>query len=368
MNILIQMAHPAHYYYYKNVIPDLQKDGHTVVVVITSKDILEDIVKDAGITYVNILPVSHKKWGKSGFYYDMVLREWRILKLCLKHHIDLLVGCTVEVSLTSWLLHRYEINIGEDDASVTPQYINAIAPFVQTRLTPVTCHNGKIEHKSVHYHGFLKLAYLHPHVFMPDSAIPAHYSIDVTKPYFLLRFSGLRAYHDTGINGISTEVAQKVIELLKPYGKIYITSERELEFDLEQFRLHINPLDIHHVMAYAKMYVGDSQSMAVEAAMLGIPGLRFNDFVGKKKIGVLEELEHEYNLTYGIGSHEPEKLYEKIKELLSMPNLKEEWQRRRKKMLADKIDVAAFLTWFIENYPESVKTMQQNPDFQKNFK
>ena len=108
-------------------------------------------------------------------------------------------------------------------------------------------------------------------------------------------------------------------------------------------------------MAFATLYIGDSQSMANEAAMLGTPSLRFNDFVGAKKIGVMEELEHVYGLTYGISSHEPEKLYAKIEELLAMPNLREEFQKRRQKMLSEKIDVTAFLTWFIENYPSSAE-------------
>lgn len=51
-----------------------------------------------------------------------------------------------------------------------------------------------------------------------------------------------------------------------------------------------------------------------------------------------------------------------------MPNLKEEWQRRRQKMLSEKIDVTAFMVWFIENYPDSVKVMKENPDYQYNFK
>ena len=87
-----------------------------------------------------------------------------------------------------------------------------------------------------------------------------------------------------------------------------------------------------------------------------------------KKISVLEELEHQYGLTFAIPSAQPQLLFAKIDELLAIPDLKLEWQQRRKRMLQDKIDVTAFYTWFIENYPESVKTMQQNPDFQKNFK
>ncbi len=41
---------------------------------------------------------------------------------------------------------------------------------------------------------------------------------------------------------------------------------------------------------------------------------------------------------------------------------------KRKRMLSDKIDVTAFMIWFIENYPESVKIMKDHPDYQSRFK
>ena len=92
--------------------------------------------------------------------------------------------------------------------------------------------------------------------------------------------------------------------------------------------------------------------MAVEAAMLGIPSIRFNDFAGK--MGVLEELEHKcFNLRHK--TSQPDKLFEKIEEWLAISNYEKKFQKRRHKMLADKIDVTAFLVWFIENYPKSVK-------------
>jgi len=37
-------------------------------------------------------------------------------------------------------------------------------------------------------------------------------------------------------------------------------------------------------------------------------------------------------------------------------------------MLKDKIDVTAFLVWFIENWPESFNIMKENPDYQYRFK
>ena len=136
--------------------------------------------------------------------------------------------------------------------------------------------------------------------------------------------------------------------------------------ELEKLRLKIKPTELLEFMDGLTLYIGDSQTMAAEAAVLGVPSIRYNDFVGK--LGYLEELEDKYGLTYGVKTSNQEMLLKKIDELLSIPNLKEEWQLRRKKMLDDKIDVTEFVVWFIENYPKSFYIMKENPDYQYNFK
>jgi hypothetical protein len=99
--------------------------------------------------------------------------------------------------------------------------------------------------------------------------------------------------------------------------------------------------------------------------MLGIPSIRYSSFAGK--ISVLEELEHNYQLTFGVNPDNPELLLTKLEELLSIQNLKEIFRNRRLKMLSNKIDVTAFLVWFIENYPKSKQIMKEYPDYQYNF-
>lgn len=364
MNILIQLSHPAQFHLYKFAAKNLISEGHNVYILIKTKDILEDLMKESGLPYYNILPVAHRK-TKLGVLLDMLIRDYRILKFVHKHKIDLLTGSAPEVAHIGWLLKKYSVNVIEDDAEVVKLYGKVGGPFFQTVLSPVVCDNGSYENKSVKYAGYHKLAYLHPNQFTPDKRIIEKYLGD-DRPFFILRFAELKAYHDDNIRGLNTEIAQKLINILKSYGKVYITSERKLEPQFEKYRLVINPLDIHHFLYFANLYIGDSQSMAVEAAMLGTPSVRFNDFAGK--IGVLEELEHKYNLTFAIKSSEPEKLYAKVNELLATPNLKCEFAEKRERMLADKIDVTAFLTWFIENYPESKTIMKENPDYQYNFK
>ena len=368
MKILIELVHPAHFYYYKDTIANLKEKGHKVIVAITSKDILEEVVSSAGVDYVNICQKPLKGKYKWGLIYDMIMRDLRMIKLALSNKVDIISGSSVESTHVGWLLRIPNINIGEDDAHIVPKYTNNIAPFVDVRISPYSCDNGKIEHKSIHFPGFWKLAYLHPNRFVPSRETVEQYGINPDKPYFLLRFSALNAHHDKGIKGINTQIAQHIVDMLSPHGQIYITSERELEPQFEQYRIKINPIDIHHVMSFATLYIGDSQSMAVEASMLGVPALRFNDFVGKKKIGVMEELEHIYGLTYGISSSEPEKLYAKIQELLDIPNLRKEFQQRKQNMLDQKIDVTAFFTWFIENYPKSATPHTEDDTFWQQFR
>lgn len=341
MRILFQLGHPAHFHLFKNTIADLQRDGHQTYVLIRKKDILEDLLKAAEMPYVNILPSGKKST------FTLLIRLWRVFWFTLTHRVNVLVGSTPEVAQVAWLLRRRSVVMAEDDAAIVPQFIKAVRPFADQYLSPVSCNNGPLESKTTHYEGFHKLAYLHPNRFTPTPAVVDRY-FPHNEPYFLLRFAQLNAYHDVSAHahGINGEIARKLIDMLIPYGKIYITSERPLEPELEQYRLKINPLDIHHIMAFATLYIGDSQSMAVEAAMLGTPSVRFNDFAGR--IGVLEELENKYRLTFGIPTSEPERLYKTIDSLLNTPHLRDEFQQRRERMLTDKIDVATFFTQFIE--------------------
>lgn len=341
MRVLFQLGHPAHFHLFKNTIADLQRDGHETFILIRKKDILEDLLKKSGMPYINILPSGKKS------VFTLMLRLWRVFWFTLTHRVDVLVGSTPEVAQVAWLLRRRSVVMAEDDASIVPQFIKVVKPFVDNYLSPVSCNNGVLERATTHYEGFHKLAYLHPNRFTPDSAVVDRY-FDHSKSYFLLRFAQLNAYHDVSANahGINDKIAVKLIEILSPHGKVFITSERELSPELECYRLNINPLDIHHLMAFATLYIGDSQSMAVEAAMLGTPSIRFNDFAGK--IGVLEELEKKYQLTIGIPSSDPERLYNTVKEMIDTDNLREVYQARRQQMLEDKIDVATFFTNFIE--------------------
>ena len=201
--------------------------------------------------------------------------------------------------------------------------------------------------KTINYNSYHELAYLHPNHFTPNyNVVKEHIKND--DNFFIIRFSKLNAYHDSGISGIDIESAKKIVEMLKPFGRILITSERELPDSLEMYRFNIKPEVIHHFLAFAKLYIGDSQTMAAESGVLGTPFIRVNDFVGR--LGYLNELENKYKLGYGFKPDNIQEMFKSIQEILDMSNSESEWKKRKEIMLNDKIDFAEFLFNYIVNY------------------
>lgn len=347
MRVLVYLGHPAHFHNYKNTIATLKAHGHEVEVLIKKKDVLEDLLKHAGIPYHNVLEKGRKN-SKIGIMIGLAKQTLRINRFCNTFHPDILTGSSVENSWIGPLRGIPVINIGEDDASIVPSYAYLAYPGASVIICPESCDCGKWEKKAVKYPGCQELGYLHPDNFTPDKAIVAKY-FDPDKPYFLMRFSGLNAHHDNGIRGINNMIAKRLIEQLEPHGRVLITSERPLNEELEPYRIRINPLDIHHIMAFADMYIGDSQTMAIEAGVLGVPFIRFNDFVGR--IGLLIKLEDHYKLGFGIRPENEDLLYETVDRLLNMDNRREVFMERRLKLISESINFSDFLTNYIESYP-----------------
>ena len=342
------LGHPAHFHLFKNIVEDLKGRGCYVRYLIKRKDVLESLVVSSGVEYKIVRQKERKSSSKVGLALSLLAMDWNVMRCLRKNKTDLLVG-TYTPLISHWT-GVPTIVCNEDDAAVVPNFVNLSYPFASDILVPTTCDCGKWNHKAIKVKTYQELAYLHPDNFTPSREKAEKY-VSMDSPFFIIRFAKLSAHHDTGIRGINAELAERILELMAPYGRVYITSERSLEPQFEPYRIHIDPIDMHHVMAFCSLYVGDSQTMAAEAGVLGVPFIRFNDFVGR--IGYLKELEDIYHLGFGFKTNEQEELMHTLQELLSMEDRREVFQRRRQKMLADKIDYRRFLTNFISDYPES---------------
>jgi len=183
--------------------------------------------------------------------------------------------------------------------------------------------------------------------------------------YAILRFVSRNALHDYGHEGISEEFKKTLVETITPFMRVFISSETELAEALKPHQFSISPWEMHDVIAGAAILIGESATMAAEAAMLGVPAI----FIDNQGRGYTNELEKKYELIYNfktddVGIH---KALNKSLELIQMNNCAEVFQNKQQKMLKEKIDLTAFLVWFIESYPESSRILKENPGYQNKF-
>jgi hypothetical protein len=274
-----------------------------------------------------------------------------------------MVGTDIVITHIGKFLGIPSLVLNEDDAAAVPLLAKFGFKYSTWTLSPSCCDINPYEDKKIEYNSYHELAYLHPNHFKPERDIVSKYIPLDDTPFFIMRFAKLNAHHDDNVAGISDEMAFRIVSELKPHGRIVITSERRLPKELEEYRLKVDPLDMHHLLGFASLYIGDSQTMAAEAGVLGTPFIRHNDFVGK--LGYLEEIENNFNLGIGIKTDEQNKVIPAIKTILDTS--KDIYKKRRDQMLESKIDYAAFMEWFIDGYPESANTVNNDPNSQYRF-
>jgi predicted glycosyltransferase/VanZ family protein len=327
-----------------------------------NKDVLTQLLDNDGINYIN----THKK-GKEGNLFALFLNfinQYKIVKKqCQEFLPDVMIGTSFILPRISRKLKIDYINAVEDDAAVIPLYTKLSLPYSTYVLAPYVCNLGKWEKKKIGYNSYHEFAFLHPDNFQASEAIAKKY-LDLSKKNFIIRFTAFNAHHDYGKHGIDSKTADDLIKQLLPHGNVFISSEKEIPKNLERYRLTIDPNDIHHVIAFSNIVIGDSQSMAMEAACLGVPSLRLNDYAGR--ISVLEELEHTYSLTFGFLPKQKKLFFEKLKELLHDTDLKNVFQKRKQQLINDKINTHHLISWLLLNYPASISKLKSDKELSIN--
>ena len=360
MNILFVINHPAHVHLLRNAYAMLTEKGNKVLVAVKEIPSAIRLLDLYGMPYLNIGKkadsVTKKGWNQ--LVYDR-----RLLRIVREHHIDIGVGSSINLAHVSKMSKMKSIILDDDDDDVEPLFVKFGHPFADVILTPSSIHRKS--RRTVYVHAFHELAYLHPNRFKPDPNVLSEVGVKEGETFFVLRFNAFKAHHDIGAEGLSLEYKRRLVDCLKAKGRVFITTERDMEDDFKAYQLKISPDKIHSLMYYAFMMVGDSQTMTSEAAVLGTPAIKCNSFAGR--LSVPNELEQKYGLCYSFLPGQIEAFFARIDELLAMPNIKSEWSRRRQKMLDEKMDYSRFLTWFIENYPESCDIMREQPEYQSQF-
>jgi predicted glycosyltransferase len=366
MRIVIDVGHPAHVHFYKNAINEFLKKGFEVKIIARKREITYYLLDKYGFEYTKFLQ------GSTFFTKGLstVKGTLRLTKIAKKFKTDLFTSTgSIQAAHASALLDKPFIGFPDTDAKkYTAFYFLkylSVKPYANALCAPSSILAKAPPIKGIRYKGNHELAYLHPNWFKPDPSILDTAGIKEDEQFIIIRFAAWDASHDIGQKVFkSYKDRLKFIKELEKYGRVFVTSEIPLPGEFEKYRISVPAEKIHDFLFYSTMYVGEGATLASEAGVLGVPWIWL---CGIEKLGYLVDQEKNYDLGYSIPTYQ--EALKKVQELFEKySKLKKEWTKRRKKFLDEKIDVTAFMLWFLENYPESHKIMLDDPNYDKKFK
>jgi predicted glycosyltransferase len=334
---MIGIEHPKQVHFWKNIIGNLMKDGHEIKILTIDKDTTLRLLDAYGFDY-DVYGRHRKRMMVKAC--DIMVRTFRALTIAKRFKTDIFIEGTPTLSYVSKVFGKPHIMLTDTEHANLAYWLTY--PFTDVIITP-SCFKGKINPKKhITYNGYEELAYLHPNYFTPDPSVLEDLELHEGDRFIIIRFVAWEASHDIRDYGFTDK--NKVLKVLEgKYDRIFITSETRLPIEFEKYRLTISPEKIHNLLYYAPMNT--------ESAILGTPAI----FVSTSRRGYTDEIGSKYDMLYTFSDphNAQKKALEKAIELLEDKNTKKKWQKKREKLLNEKIDVTKFMTEFIEGYPGS---------------
>jgi len=300
-----------------------------------SKDLTLSLMQALGLR-----PCAQSEAGK-GLAGNFIEYAGNTLR-CMRHagKVHLWISKYGAANMAAWMRGKPNLSFNDDDADIVPFIAWTSYPFSTFTLSPRNTRMGRFESRALRYDGYHELFYLHPARFTPDPTIFDELGLAPGAPFGLVRLSALTAHHDAGVRGLGDELLRRILRRCGDEVRIFVTSEKPLSPEFEAHRCRIQPARIHHALAHARFIIGDSQTMAAEAAVLGTPALRINDFVGR--ISYLADLEAR-ELGYGFRPGQDAALLVRLDRVLQTDRTV--FAARRERLLAETIDP---VPWFAE--------------------
>ncbi len=336
MRVLIDILHPAHVHFFRNFHSEMQARGHDVCITARDKDRSVELLRAFGLPYQQI----SRQMNGAGLAVEMAQRTPRLMKAMRSFRPDVLTGIMGPSIAVAGALKRVPAVVFYD-TEFAVQTNRIVYPLAHSVCTP-DCYQGKVNGRHVRYAGYHELAYLHPNRFRPDAAVLAGFGVSPDEPYSIIRFVSWQAVHDRRERGLSAKQKRHLVEVLQRRGRVLISSEAPLTADLADLAVRGRVDQIHHLIAHARLVVGESATMSSEAAVLGVPAV----FIATTGRGYTDDEERRYGLVRHFTEDQYDLALSAIEEILAKPA--EVWRAARERLLGEKIDVTAWMIDYFE--------------------
>ena len=340
MRLLVDILHPAHVHLFRGFIDEMNSRGHEVMVTAREKDIATDLLRAFGIPH-RTLSVQRK--GAVSMVIELLRRSWAEWRLARRFKPDILIGCMGPAIAVAGRFLPAKTLVYYDNE--TARVVNTVVSrLCDAYLTPVSF-VGEMGRAHRRYEGFHGLAYLHPSRFRPDPAVLAKLNLTPETPFFVVRFVAWESVHDVGETGFSDRGKRRLIERLAREGRVILSVEGAVPAEFEHYCARLPVEEMHHLLAYCRLFVGESATMAEEACLLGSHAI----FVSRSGRGVIDEIEQRYGLAHYFTAGDEDLALARVDELLTLPDVKVDARARQRRLLAEKIDLTAAMIETVED-------------------
>jgi predicted glycosyltransferase len=358
MKILIDINHPAHVHYFRNFIKIMESKNHQIKITARNRDIIFSLLGLYRLPFYNRGKGYNTRIGKVLY---MFLADFRLFIQSLKFKPDLFLSFgSPYAAQVAYILHKPHISIGDTEHTDRVEGIITY-PFSKAILTPKS-YQTNLGEKQIRFDNIVEALYLASNYYKPDPSIYEILNIGRDEKYVIVRLVAWKAHHDKGQSGVDSSNISDIIKILEKKFVVFISSEEPITEKLSKYELKVPFNRIHDVLNYASLFVGESGTMASESAYLGTPAIYINSL----PLMCYLKLEKDYGLLTHF--EDSETLVPFLEDIIKNDSLKVDTINKKNNMINGFIDPTKFLVWFIENYPESKKTMKIDPDYQYNFK
>lgn len=354
MRILFDAAHPAHVHQFVMLAHELIARGHEVRFVGRDKDVTRALLETSGLLF-DVPPAPPYPRGRGRDVRELVLRVRALRRIVRDWRPEFLLTRNPSGALAAFGTRTRSVFDTDDGRQAGLHYRLArpAADIITSSEHDPESHGRR----HVRYPGFKALTYLHHTRFRPDPTIRERLSVP-DGPLFVVRYSSHDASHDRRIDGIGPETRAELLALLSAHGTVVLAREGAPTVLLGQHReATLPPETFLELLALADLCVGDSQSVAIEAALLGVPTIRLSGFSGRHfTLGILEDA---YGLIRNFRPGEESELLEAVTFALdALGETKPQVEDARERLLAASLDLTDWFAQMLEEFSESSEPCQ----------
>lgn len=269
MRVLIDIVHPADVLFFKRPIEALMDRGDEVLILSRRKDIACDLLAGFGLPHT---PVTDAGRGMAGLALELLTRDLKVFRHALAFRPNVMIGFGgVAISHAGVLSRRPSVSFYDSEKASLQTRLTW--PFISALYVPEAYNGSTPAGRTTRLKGVKELSYLHPSAFAPDKKAAIDAGLDPERDNYFIRLVAWRANHDLGKRGWNETLLRRMVERLSQTGRVHLSSEDPLPADLARHAYCGPKTAVHHMLAHCRLQIGESATMASEAAMLGVPAV-----------------------------------------------------------------------------------------------